>query len=85
MTFQNTTIRRYCNKAYIMKMSLLLLIGLKDVEKLLVCTVISISGLYLVEVMYGMVEFSWRLSFDGISIVIEVAQDGSGCRRLLIW
>jgi hypothetical protein len=52
-----------------MKMPPLLLIGLEDVEKLLACTAISISGLYLVEVMHGMVEFSWRLPFDGISVV----------------
>lgn len=65
-------VRKQRKYKYILKVFLLLLVSLKDVQKLSVCVgVVCIPRFDLVQVMYGMVKFSWRLNFDGI-LVIEI-------------
>jgi hypothetical protein len=69
---------------YIMKVLLLLLVSLKDIKKLFVCIrIISISSFYPVEIVYSMIEFSWRLPFDRVSVVVKIPQDG--CSSSCLW
>lgn len=81
-TFDNT----HVVTTYIMKVLLLLLVSLENVKKLFVCIrIVSISSFYSVKVVYSMVEFSWRLPFDRISVVVKIPQDrcSSSCLRIL--
>jgi hypothetical protein len=49
---------------------------LQYIEKLLIYSlVVRVSGLDLVEKLYGVVELSWWLVFDGTS-VIQITQEG---------